>query len=382
MAQRPDPMTETLWRRYIWWDVMYLVVSVLTAVLSAISADTAARRVWIVVLVAAIFGCYLLVGRRLATRQPVALWRELAFQGLMIALYLALATVAEGAPLMMMMLGSLAFWLGTTLSAVVVTLLLNGCTILGWYLGGRDPLDMIPLSLAIAAITLVSGSWSRSMVRQNLQRADLIHELRATQQEVARLSREAGVAAERQRVAADIHDTLAQGFGSIVMLAQALRASLERDPDAVHRHLDLIEETARDNLAEARAIVSAMQPPVLDGGLEDAVRRLAGDARVAVTGVPRPLPPPVAVVLLRSGQEALTNVRKHAGPASVHIELSFLEETVRLAVTDDGPGFDPAAATGGFGLSGMRGRATEVGGKMTVRSRPGEGTAVTVEVPA
>lgn len=367
---------ESAWRRYLWWDLMYVVISLLTAALSAVSARTDVRRTLVVALVVAIFAGYALIGRRLVRAQPVRLWRELAFNGLMIALYLCLAIVSDGAPLMLMMLGSLVFWLGNTYTAVAAALVLNGCTILGSWIDGRDALGMVPLTLAIAAIMLVSGSWSRSIVRQSVARADLIRELQASRVEVARLSREA----ERQRVAADIHDTLAQGFGSIVMLAQALRGALDRDSEAVVRHLDLIESTARDNLAEARAIVGAMRPPVLDGGLEEALRRVAGSFPVTVAGDPRALAPPVAVVLLRVGQEALNNARKHGGDTAA-IGLSFEESVVRLTVADSGPGFDVAALeVAGFGLAGMRGRVVEVGGDLSVTSRPGE-TVVSVEVP-
>jgi signal transduction histidine kinase len=88
------------------------------------------------------------------------------------------------------------------------------------------------------------------------------------------------------------------------------------------------------------------------------------------------------VVLLRVCQEALTNVRKHAGASRAQITLSYGKDLVRLAVCDDGAGFDPARAVGGFGLRGMRGRVTEAGGRLQVRSEPGAGTTVSVEVPA
>jgi signal transduction histidine kinase len=126
-----------------------------------------------------------------------------------------------------------------------------------------------------------------------------------------------------------------------------------------------------------------MQPAALAAvTVEEAVRRLADGAEFTVTGEPRQLPPAVAVVLLRSCQEALTNIRKHSGATIVRIGLSYLDGMVALSVADDGRGFDPGEDACGFGLSGMRGRATEVGGAMTVDSAPGRGTTVRVEVPA
>jgi signal transduction histidine kinase len=144
-------------------------------------------------------------------------------------------------------------------------------------------------------------------------------------------------------------------------------------------HLELALDTARDNLDEARALVAALTPALLDGrSLVDAIRRLAPS--LAVRGAVRPLSTGVDVVLLRAAQEALTNARKHAvGPASV--SLSYDPGSVTLTVCDPGPGFDPLAASAGYGLSGMRSRVAQVGGRCTVSSAPGGGTTVRVEVP-
>jgi signal transduction histidine kinase len=197
--------------------------------------------------------------------------------------------------------------------------------------------------------------------------------------------------AERQRLAGDIHDTLAQGFTSIVMLLQAAEAELGQDQDAARRHLRLAAETARENLSEARTLVAALAPAQLEGGqLDDALHRLAGQAAeqsgtvadFAVGGAPRPLPTATEVVLLRVCQEALANVRKHANAHRAWVRLCYSPSAVRLEVRDDGAGFDPAATNGGYGLRGMRARVDEAGGNLTVRSAPGAGTSVNVEVPA
>jgi signal transduction histidine kinase len=216
-------------------------------------------------------------------------------------------------------------------------------------------------------------------VRQSDERAALIRQLDASRAEVSRLSHEAGVLAERQRLAGEIHDTIAQGLSSVVMLIQAAQA--EPDRSRAGRHLTLAAATARDNHDEARALVAALTPPALDGSsLPDALRRLAGT--LSVTGSPRPLPTPVEVVLLRSAQEALSNARKHAGAASVAVSLSYEREgPVVLEVRDDGAGFDVGSDTGGYGLRGMRSRVELVAGTLAVTSSPGAGTTVRVAIP-
>jgi signal transduction histidine kinase len=228
------------------------------------------------------------------------------------------------------------------------------------------------------------GVWIDRVVRQSTERAELIAELEASRAEVARLSHEAGVAAERARLAGEIHDTLAQGFTSIITLLQAA------DPALADERLALAVRTARENLAESRALVAALAPPALgDGSLLDAVRRQAaraGEGATATpafrsTGEPRPLPTAVEVVLLRAAQEALTNVRRHAAAGEVSVVLAYEEDRVRLVVRDDGRGFDPGHRPGS-GLDGMRARAEQVGGVLTVRSEPGAGATIELEVPA
>jgi signal transduction histidine kinase len=169
------------------------------------------------------------------------------------------------------------------------------------------------------------------------------------------------------------------------MLIQAVEAELDHDLPQARRHLALMDATARQNLAEARALVAGGTPADLDGAsLPDALRRLAArhDATLDVTGPVRALPAGPEVVALRSCQEALTNARKHAGsPVGAGITLTYADDALTLAVRDDGRGFDPEAATDGYGLAGLRARAAEVGGTARIRSAPGHGTTVTVRLP-
>jgi signal transduction histidine kinase len=249
---------------------------------------------------------------------------------------------------------------------------------------------MLSMAALGIALSVLLGVWVVRVVRQSHERLELIEELEASRAEVARLSREAGVAAERARLAGEIHDTLAQGFTSIITLVQAADSELDREPGKARGHLGLALRTARDNLAESRALVAALAPAALDtGSLDQAVRRQAerlGEetgvaVAYAVAGEPVALPTAVEVVLLRAAQEALANVRRHAGATAAEVHLTYGGGSVGLCVRDDGRGFDPGRAGGGFGLAGMRTRAGQVNGMLTVDSEPGRGTTVTLEIP-
>jgi signal transduction histidine kinase len=251
---------------------------------------------------------------------------------------------------------------------------------------------LIALGIVIFTVTF-SYAFSRWMIRvieQSLERAALISQLESTRAELAAAHHEAGVLAERHRLAGEIHDTLAQGFTSIVTLLQAAEASLPTGANAARRHLDLALATARENLTEARTLVGALSPASLEqGSLAEAVRRVADatgaesevQARAEVTGTARRLPMGTEVVLLRVCQEALANVRKHAAAHQVAVRLSYADDMVRLTVADDGAGFDPELITTGYGLRGMRDRVALVGGTIQVTSAPGTGTQVCAEVP-
>ncbi|MEV4800404.1 sensor histidine kinase [Nonomuraea sp. NPDC049421] len=257
---------------------------------------------------------------------------------------------------------------------------------------GQEPASVL-LMAAVALLTaLVLGVWITRIIEQSRQRARLVEELAAARTELAEVSREAGVLAERERLAREIHDTLAQGFTSVLLLIEAAKAgTCERD-QAARGHLDQARRTAMDNLAEARALVAALPPPQLrDSSLPDALRGLierfaaetALDAAFTVTGTPRRLTPNEEVVLLRVTQEALANVRKHAsGAARVEGMLAYEDMGVILSIGDDGHGFDPRETGAGYGIGGMRERVTEIGGTLTVGPNRPSGTLVQVELPS
>ena len=207
--------------------------------------------------------------------------------------------------------------------------------------------------LFIGSLTIVLGLffafWIDSIIEQSRRRQDLIEELEETRNQLAAEERRAGTLEERTRLAREIHDTLAQGFTSIVAHLEAAEGVLKPDNEAALRHLDQARETARDNLVEARHLVAALRPELLAGSsLPEALRRLAdrrsaeGAAPVSlnVTGEVRALPQETQVALLRGTQEALANARKHAQASAVTVTLSYMNDLVVLDVQDNGVGFD------------------------------------------
>lgn len=217
-------------------------------------------------------------------------------------------------------------------------------------------------------------------------------------EEALRAGRQAGVLRERQRLAHEIHDTLAQGFTSIVMNLEAVEETEPPASETARRHLEGARQVARDSLSEARRLVWALRPEGLDRrslaeALESLSERWAEQTGVSiranVTGTPRGLPPEAEVALLRVAQEALGNVHKHAGAQGAALTLSYMDDLVVLDVLDDGAGFDTCAPknavgaqdSGGFGLRSMRERVETLGGRFSVDSSPGGGTSLTVELP-
>jgi PAS domain S-box-containing protein len=201
-------------------------------------------------------------------------------------------------------------------------------------------------------------------------------------------ARQAAVLDERNRMAREIHDTLAQGFAGIIAQLQAARLALERNAAGVAPILNAALLQARQGLAEARRSVWALRPHVLEGGdLAAALHRLVDSApadvevRLAVEGTPRPLSAETEVNLFRIAQEALANALKHARARRVEVSAQFALDHVRLQVADDGCGFVPSAETRGFGLVSMRERADRIGARFTLTSAPGQGTGVRVSLP-
>jgi signal transduction histidine kinase len=332
---------------------------------------------------------YLAVGRPILTAESPDEYRALGYIAGAIVLFLPPGILVGETRLMTFALVPQCF-IGLRLRrALTAVTVINIAPVVGWALLWWPSDQDVFFNTVFAVVTLVFsavlGSWVIRIIEQSRERAELIAELDASRHEISRLSAAHGALAERERFSREIHDTLAQGFTSLLMLVQAVDAELDHDVPQARRHLALMAETARQNLAEARALVAGGAPADLDGAsLPDALRRLAArhDATVDVTGPVRALPAGPEVVVLRSCQEALANARKHAGSsAAVAVTLAYADDSLAVSVRDDGCGFDPAAPVDGYGLAGLRARAAEVGGTAQVRSTPGTGTTVTVCLP-
>jgi signal transduction histidine kinase len=229
----------------------------------------------------------------------------------------------------------------------------------------------------------------------NQRLAAALDENAGLQQQLLAQARAAGVQDERQRMAREIHDTLAQGLIGVVTQLQAAAVAAD-DPAAWRRHHDSATVLARESLAEARRSVHKLRPqPLETGRLDDALAEVAArwsqrhgvTAEFTTTGTSRAMPPEAEDALLRTAQEALANAARHAAATRVGVTLSYLDHDVALDVRDDGRGFDPAGPPaaevgGGFGLVAMRQRIEGLSGRLEIESEPGSGTGISARVPA
>ena len=280
---------------------------------------------------------------------------------------------------------------GVAASVVVV----GGYATIGWLQAGSDSSARWQVFFSAAfslGLSLGLGLFILRLVAEAQSRAATIDALRQAQAQLAAAERDRGVSAERERLSREIHDTLAQGFTSVLSLGRAASAALARgDVALAEERLALIERAAADNLREARLIVAELTPGHLQSRtLTEAIERLvstlnregAMPVTLQVVGEPVPLDASAEVLVLRAAQECLANARRHAAADAVTVTVDFSgSERVTLTITDDGEGFDPTLPSSGFGLDGMRARARDVGGSVVLTSAPGAGTSVRVEVP-
>jgi signal transduction histidine kinase len=256
------------------------------------------------------------------------------------------------------------------------------------------------LQMVVAHLTQQEAQRSRErtetiteLERTNAALQQALDENAALHAQLLVQAREAGVADERRRLAAEIHDTIAQGLTGIIAQLQVVANT--PDPGAARVHLGRASELARQSLGEARRSVHNLAPAALEhDGLPEALKKTVADwarrtgvrADFTLTGTAEHLHEEISATLLRIAQEALSNASRHARAARLGVTLSFMGDEVTLDVRDDGRGFDPAAVpartgNGGFGLDGMRARAERVAGSLTLESEPGRGTAVSARVP-
>jgi signal transduction histidine kinase len=254
--------------------------------------------------------------------------------------------------------------------------------------------SQVAVSVGITSVLALGIALSmHAMSRHAERQAETIRQLEEAREEVLGQGRTIGTLEERQRLARELHDTVAQGLVSVVAQLEAAEQALDGGrPERAAERIARARDVARDSLGEARRAVAALRPDVLErSGLADALHGLARPAEdgapavhVAADAPAGALDPEAEVVLLRAAQEALANARRHAGASRVDVELRVGGGAAELRVRDDGRGFAPGAADGdggGFGLVALRERAAAVGGDAEVRSAPGAGTEVRAWVP-
>lgn len=380
-----------------WWDVAVAAGSVVIA--AALLMEFGPREPWrlaIGVAAIALFALgYVAVGRAAIGFDPG--WRFPVFVAIA-AVSVGVGSAASGFLAMMQALAYPLAWVigvsrrhGIIASAVIASAVACGIAV-----GGGLDAGSIVTGLATGAFSfafsVAFGLWIAGIAEYGEERARLLAELQAAQSEVQALSRDRGASQERERLARDIHDTLAQTLAGLVLLAErAGRLSREGRTDAAATAIATVEQTAREALGEARALVArtAAVPsePAFDAAVERLVERFRAEADLAISvesqGSAASIEREAQVVLLRCLQEALANVRKHAGATHAIVRVTMTADgAAELEVADDGSGFDPLAPRSGFGLDGMSERVALAGGELELESSPASGTTLRVRLPA
>ena len=296
-------------------------------------------------------------------------------------------------PLFFLHLHLLRWW-----HAVGAVAVITGLVVLTQWLHA-DTLEVAmllgPVIGAVFAVVIALGY--AALHAESEHRRRLIDDLTRTRAELAASEHAAGVATERERLAREIHDTLAQGLSSLVLL---LRTAQNRaGSEEVASPIEEARQAAQDNLAEARRFVRDLSPPGLrNESLSQALGRLCErtareadlDARFYLVGGGSgdsvTLPPGYDVALLRAAQASLANVTAHARAGVAVVTLSYLDAEVTLDVYDDGRGLqpddeEPSTGDTGYGLPALRRRITALGGAVDVESAPGQGTVVAIRLP-
>jgi signal transduction histidine kinase len=374
-----------------WWNVAVVATAIVMCLLLVLEQVSPVRLTGGIAVNALLVVVWFAIGRRALTQRRPAIVLSVAV--------ILLAGTGTGFDSSMATLQCICFpiiWvvLDRTRDAVIANVGVALSVGLGMFISTGAMTQSLILAITIEglslAFSLALGLWITSISDQSFERKRLIDELEETQAQLAALSRDAGAASERERLALEIHDTIAQDLTGLVMTAERGRREL-RDGNvaAADAQLAVLEENARNALAETRALVASGAAVGVDGsGLATALARLGErferetGIRITVVAENSPaLDRDGEVVLLRCAQEALANVRKHSAAPSATLTLTVTDDNVSLHVCDDGKGFDDSVRSSGFGLEGMRGRLALVSGSLEVTTTPGGGTTLVASLP-
>lgn len=361
-----------------WWALAIAALTAIEAVIIAVSVASATRALVGYGILAVFVVAWLVVGRRVAdgnrwTHAWVAVLVVVA--GALTAVYPTLA--------MFQTIAMPTIWATAARrrDAIVGNVGVGLAVAAGYYLSlpftGSTHLLVLLSVVASVGGSIALGLWIWRIAELSDERRALIEQLTAAQVELATLHRDAGVTAERERLAREVHDTVAQSLAGVVLLAQRARRELESGALSGDT-LAVVEESARMALSETRSLVAAGAPVDLGGGIAAALATLAQRFRResgievevevdAELGLDRES----EVVVLRTAQEGLANVRKHSGATRARVTLRAEGDSAVIRVTDDGRGFDVAAPAHGFGLAGLRDRLALAGGVLEVDGTPG-----------
>jgi signal transduction histidine kinase len=382
------------------WSLHSLLVALVVVVIVLSALIDGPDTILIHTLASALLAVYL-GGSLMAHLKPDAVraspWTTRLWLGALSLIWLALLWLTADAAFIVFPLFFLYLQLLPSRAAVLAVVASTGLAVVAIGLHSTFTVGGVIGPMIGAGVAVAIGFGYRALYREAEERQQLITELVETRGELALAERAAGMLAERERLAREIHDTVAQGLSSIQLLLHAAERLDANRPGL--EQLQLARQTAADSLVDTRRIIGELTPPALDDRtLPGALSRLADSTaetmRAAGTpaavnfqleGEPVTLPMSVNATLLRIAQGAIANVVRHARATRADLTLTYQIDSVSLDVVDDGVGFDPATASDeagdSFGLRAIRQRVASLGGLLSVESAPGEGTALAVTIP-
>ncbi len=397
---RHTPQTD-VWENWEWlWNLIFYS-SILIALGLAVTTSELTEIRWIVVALSTVMVIWHTVGMRLAYQRVTDWGNHVQYRFIVIVvdilLWFILVNISPAYYFALFGLFILVFrhlptrFASVTAGLLTILMILEQLSDSGDTFNLMNPYNWLLIFSGLGSI--IVGIWISAIIEQSTRRRDLIDQLEATRSELAAAERREGILEERQRLAREIHDTLAQGFTSIVMHLEAAEQALPDNITVMQKHLNQARSTARNSLDQARRVVQDLRPDLLEQqSLPDAIQRTANrwseetDIPTAThtTGQIMSIHPNIEVMLLRATQESLNNIRKHAHATDVQITLSYMTDVIMLDIQDNGIGMERAETSpygGGYGLQAMRERAEQCGGSVMIESDPDEGTTLVITIP-
>ncbi len=281
-------------------------------------------------------------------------------------------------------------WLAAGYSVIFLAVVSQAQAIWGW--GLADPVAALLLSLVLVPLVLyteAAGKDSAHVISLFGERGRSTEHVRTRYEQQIR---QAASQEERNRLARDLHDSIKQQIFVIQTAAATVQARLVEDRDGARLALDQVRRSAREAMTEMEVMLDQLRAaPLENNGLVEALKKqcealeFRSGAQVAfhLGNLPpnESLAPGAHQAVFRVAQEALANIGRHARASHVRVDLGTTDGNVRLAIEDDGSGFDPNQGSRGMGIANMRARADELGGTFELLARPGGGTSVSLSVP-